>query len=116
MKLSYYTNVISFAPDGKLYPCCGLSTHDMYPMEEYINPHLDINAISQLKRRNILNLKKCHDCKFLLVCGGGCAFRDSDEGNVDLYNTTCLPKNLLEKEISEFFLKLRKEKEVTKNE
>jgi len=110
------TNVISFAPDGKLYPCVGLSTHDMYTLGNYLDPYLDLNAISQIKNRNIINLKKCHDCKFLLICGGGCPFRDSIKGDINIYNTTCLQKNLLESEISEFFFKLRKEKGAKKNE
>jgi len=116
MKLSYYTNVISFVPNGKIYSCSILAMYDMYPIGNYINPYLNINTISQLKKRNILNLKKCHDCKFLLVCGGGCPLRDSVKGDINIYNTTCLQKNLLENEISEFFFKLRKEKEAKKNE
>ena len=109
-------NSISFTPDGKIYPCSLLGMYDMYPIGNYINPDLNIDAIYQLKKRNILNLKKCHECKFLLICGGGCPFRDSIKGNIDIYNTTCLQKNLLENQISEFLFKLRKEKEMKQNE
>jgi len=109
-------NTITFAPEGKIYPCTFFAMYDMYPVGGYINSYLDINAISQLKRRNILNLKKCHNCKFLLVCGGGCPFKDAATGNIDLFNTSCLQKDILENEISEFFFKLRKEKEAKKNE
>jgi len=109
-------NVITFAPEGKIYPCTFFAMYDMHPVGNYINPYLDIEIISRLKKRNVFNLKKCHDCKFLLICGGGCPFKDSIKGNIDLFNTSCLQKDLMENEISEFFFKMRKQKEVNKDE
>jgi len=116
MKLSYYTNVISFAPNGKIYSCLVLATHDICPLGNYLDPYLDLNAISQIKRRNILNLKKCHDCNLLPICGGGCLFKALKNTKIDIWKqTTCMPRNIFEEEMSKFVatnIKIRKEKEV----
>ena len=73
--------------------------------------------IKKLRSRNIFNLKQCQECSILPICGGTCPFRDMNKGDKDILNSvSCMAKDLMENEISEFFFKIRKQKEVNKSE
>jgi len=111
----------SFSPDGKFYPCVSCAENKILPIGEYMpNQELYPANIKKVRSRNIFNLKKCYDCSILPICGGICPFRDMgkeelDGENSDILNSvSCMAKDLMENEISEFFFKIRKETEAKK--
>ena len=108
----------SFSPDGKFYPCISCAENKVFPIGEYMpEQRLYPENIKKLRSRNIFNLKQCQECSILPICGGTCPFRDMNKGDKDILNSvSCMAKDLMENEISEFFFKMRKQKEVNKDE
>ena len=133
MKLSYYTNVIKLKEDKYLLlkpfsrplvvdkeAVRAINSDDSHSeLTDILNKENFITELEkeeEIKRRNILNLQKYYDCKFLLIYGSDPPFRGSIKENIIYQYCMLAEKSIRKNEISEFFFKIRKEKEVNKNE
>lgn len=104
---------LSFLPDGYIYPCLQCESLERLQIGKY-NPKIELyyENMEMLKDRNISNLSQCWDCSLLLICAGGCPFRDMDKdelkdmksGNIShIGTTTCITsKELFEEHLPTF--------------
>ena len=103
-RLNYFTDVISgkepktsiyrcridrsffFSPDGKIYPCIVM---DKYCIGQF-SPEVSLyeDQIEPLTSRTIHCIPMCQQCRYALVCGGGCA-AESLEQYKSLYHPVC---------------------------
>ena len=103
-RLNYFTDIVSgkepktstyrcridrsffFSPDGRIYPCIVM---DNYCIGHYF-PEISFceDRINLLKSRTIQCMPACEQCKYALVCGGGCA-AESLEQHKSLYHPLC---------------------------
>lgn len=117
---AYTCNGAILAPNGKIYSCEFFAMYDLYPIGEYYpKEEIYYDNIHELRKRSIhyiKKIKKCHDCNLLPICGGGCLFKALKNTKIDIWKqTTCMPRNIFEEEMSKFVatnIKIRKEKEV----
>lgn len=63
-----------YDPEGYIYPCFDLVGREETRIGRYW-PNLEMNetALSRWHARDVFSLKRCTGCKYLLLCGGGCA-------------------------------------------
>lgn len=79
--------IFFFSPDGLIYPCIRMS---QYPVGRYFPElFLDDAQITPLKSRTIKVILKCLQCKYALLCRGGCP-ADSLELYGSLFNPLCI--------------------------
>lgn len=79
--------IFFFSPDGLIYPCIQMS---QYPVGRYFPELLlDDTQIAPLKSRTIKAIPKCLQCKYALLCGGGCP-ADSLELYGSLFSPLCI--------------------------
>jgi uncharacterized protein len=85
-------------PDGYIYACPeSIGIPDMAIGRFYPELHFFNDKIKMWTERSILNFRECKDCRFSLVCGGGCpyssilinkeSFRPVCENFQDVYDT-----------------------------
>lgn len=65
------------APDGSLGPCHSLTGKDKYfegnVNDENINPK-ELKNFKEWASRFPLNMRECHSCPYISLCGGGCIY------------------------------------------
>jgi len=67
--------LLIFCPDGLIYACpesIGIKQHaigQFYPEFLFFNSERNI-----WRTKNIFSIPDCRDCKFSLICGGGCTY------------------------------------------
>ncbi len=64
-----------FCPDGYIYTCPESIGNKDISIGKFI-PSLELSTsgMSEWRDRDIMNIKKCKDCKFAPICGGGCPY------------------------------------------
>lgn len=81
---------IIFSPDGQVTTClllAGKNKHYIGTFDED-GVYLDDELKDQWFGRNIFRMEKCKDCKYALVCGGGCPVA-AIEINSDINDPIC---------------------------
>lgn len=74
---------------GIIYKCWFGIGNSNFKVGSYSNElNLDHNLVCKWKNRNILTLPKCVDCKYRLICGGGCASHIIQNG-IDINKEKC---------------------------
>ena len=75
-----------FTPNGSIYPCLTFCGNDKYVIGSYRDGKMTMNEHHDVwKNRDPFVLKNCKDCKYLLLCSGGCPARpnaDADDCGV----------------------------------
>ena len=63
-----------FSPDGNISTCLMLAGKGVYQIGTFdaSEVRIDSNKLNTWTERTIYNLEKCKDCKYSLICGGGC--------------------------------------------
>jgi len=80
-------NQIFYDPYGDMYTCMNaIGIKDLSIGKYY--PKFELNEnFKKYRNRNILNMKKCRECQYRFICGGGCSFnsylRTGDISNPD---------------------------------
>jgi uncharacterized protein len=66
---------IVFDPCGRMFTCPGIVIFPEQKIGEYF-PKIKFshNILREWHRRNVFSLKKCRECKYKFLCGGGCAY------------------------------------------
>jgi len=65
-----------FTPNGNIYPCLTFCGNDEYAIGSYRDGKMLLNERHSLwKNRDPFKMKNCKDCKYLLLCSGGCPAR-----------------------------------------
>ena len=82
-------NSLYVMPDGRVLPC----KHSKFDLGKYTDIptiHHNYRYRELLKRRNLLNFSKCHDCPILGFCRGGCMVtREANKGKPDKLASMC---------------------------
>lgn len=59
---------------GDVYKCIEMTGNRKYAIGRfYPNLHIDKEKEEMWLKRDVINLPRCKDCKYALMCGGGCA-------------------------------------------
>ena len=67
-----------FTPNGNIYPCLTFCGNDNYVIGTYRGDKVFMNEQHNLwKNRDPFEMNNCKDCKYLLLCSGGCPARPS---------------------------------------
>lgn len=61
-----------FFPNGKVSICQASDNEELLIGRFSPDIFIDIDKIMRFHQRNIINMKKCRECKYSLVCRGGC--------------------------------------------
>lgn len=63
-----------FSPDGKISTCLMLAGKDVHQIGTFDSSGvtIDIEKFETWTSRTVDNLEKCKECKYSLICGGGC--------------------------------------------
>lgn len=75
---------------GNIYKCWFGVGNDKFKIGNYISD-LKICDVADTawKKRNIINLKKCIQCKYRYICGGGCANRATIDPDTGIRREKC---------------------------
>ena len=96
-----------FNPDGLIFPCILLES---YPVGTfYPSFSLDEGKMISLKNRVITTLSQCRQCRYALICGGGCP-ADSLERYGTLFRHACIDYPHILKNYIPYLLKSLKNK------
>ncbi len=78
-----------FGAEGLIYPCAECIGKENFAIgRAHPDFFLDEEWEAEWKNRNVLTIPKCSECKYLTLCGGGCAF-SSLANNGSLYIPMC---------------------------
>ena len=101
-----------FAPNGIITTCLRGIGRKEYMIGEFDEKSVSIdkNKLDMWKNRSPFEMKKCKDCKFILLCGGGCA-KSSIMKHEDINCGVC---NDIEKTL-EVYVKYNKDKFIIKD-
>lgn len=78
--IKLYTPSYVFNPDGKVSVCTMTDKPDLIVGTYYPRIQIDRNKIDTLQMRNILDMEKCSNCKYALICRGGCLASSLESG------------------------------------
>jgi len=83
------SNIYVFDPFGTIYPCNNVVGHPEQAIGRFW-PRFEWDEQMRAKwhQRSIANIPKCLQCKYALLCGGGCLYRALVD-NEDLYAPHC---------------------------
>lgn len=78
-----------FSPDGQIYACWESLGKSCSRLGRYApDIEIDQSAVDRWFNRSIATLPECQDCRYALICGGGCAqYAEYNYGN--LYHKYC---------------------------
>lgn len=94
------TSILSkyyFSCNGKIYFCDCINESDGIIGEFYPNQNIEFKEIKNLQDRNVLKIKKCSNCKYKFICGGGCLLSSRtkhQEASCGIFNDDELLDNL----------------------
>ncbi|MFA7016814.1 MAG: radical SAM protein [Candidatus Cloacimonadaceae bacterium] len=84
-----YPGRYCFYPDGKVYTCTDIAGISEYAIGSFI-PQFEFNDNSNgWKHYSVVDLKKCRNCKYLVICNGGCLVTNLCVNN-DVQYSYCL--------------------------
>lgn len=93
------TTLYAFDPEGYIYACTSaIGDVDLSIGKYYPSFYVDEKA-EHMWRKTVFDKKKCKDCKYALVCRGGCIYHSIASGH-DADNPLCPP---IEKELEILF-------------
>ncbi len=96
-----------FSPDGTIHPCIRMSGS---PVGTFFPQFfLDENEINRFMSRNITCMQKCSECRYALVCGGGCP-ADSREQYGSIFHPFCADYPRILKTYIPYLLRTRSRK------
>ncbi len=83
---------------GKIYGCTASCGREEYLLGTYWpEVSLNIKAIETWQCRDVTNIDKCKDCKYDVICGGGCGVVAANRNGGDPLTADCRPiQELLE--------------------
>ncbi|MPM44525.1 hypothetical protein SDC9_91203 [bioreactor metagenome] len=81
-----------FDLNGEIYGCTASCGRQEYLLGTYY-PEVRLNQerISRWKSRSIQTIDKCRDCKYDVICGGGCGVVAANKNNCDPLSPDCRP-------------------------
>lgn len=78
-----------FTPNGNVYPCLTFCGNDKYVVGTYQGDKVTMNEQHNVwKNRDPFEMKNCKDCKYLLLCSGGCPARPNADAEECLIRPT----------------------------
>lgn len=77
---------------GNIYGCTASCGRDEYLLGTYW-PEVNLNTkeINKWKNRNVKNISKCADCKYDVICGGGCGVVAANNNSGSVLSPDCRP-------------------------
>ncbi len=69
------SNQYVFAPDGYVYPCWWGHNEKNRIGRFSDNIYINKELIWNWRKRSIITINKCKNCKYQLLCGGGCTYK-----------------------------------------
>lgn len=77
---------------GKIYGCTASCGRDEYLLGTFW-PEVNLNtdAIDTWKKRNVKSIHECRDCKYDVVCGGGCGVVAANHNDRSILSPDCRP-------------------------
>ncbi|HEX3030086.1 MAG TPA: SPASM domain-containing protein, partial [Clostridia bacterium] len=77
---------------GRIYGCTASCGREEYLLGTYWpEVNLNVDAISTWQKRNVKSIAKCGDCKYDVICGGGCGVVATNKNNGDILSADCRP-------------------------
>ena len=90
---------------GNIYGCtatCGRTEHLLGTFWPEIN--LNEDAINKWKSRDTKNIPECGDCKYDVICGGGCGVVAANKNDGNILSPDCRPvKELIDMGVNYYF-------------
>lgn len=77
---------------GDIYGCTASCGREDFKLGSYwpaVNKN--IVAMDTWKNRNVNNIKECQECKYNIICGGGCGVVAANHHNGEILSTDCRP-------------------------
>ncbi|MBK5245986.1 MAG: radical SAM protein [Peptostreptococcaceae bacterium] len=77
---------------GDIYGCTASCGREDFKLGTYW-PIVEKNntAIESWKNRNVTNIEKCRNCKYDVICGGGCGVVAANKNNGEILSPDCRP-------------------------
>lgn len=77
---------------GEIYGCTASCGREEFLLGTYW-PHIKLNtdAINTWKSRDVRSISKCRDCKYDVICGGGCGVVAANHHRGDILSPDCRP-------------------------
>ena len=75
-----------FTPEGLIFTCLRCVDKKEYSIGNFDENYVNINyeKLNIWKKRNVFDIVKCKNCKFILLCAGGCPFYSLERyGNIN---------------------------------
>jgi uncharacterized protein len=98
-----------FDPDGGIYGCTASCGRREYQLGTYW-PEVSMNtaAVEKWRDRDVLSIEKCTDCRYNVLCGGGCGVVAANAHGGDPLTPDCRPVfELLETGVNHYIGDLR---------
>lgn len=99
-----------FDLNGEIYGCTASCGRQEYLLGKFW-PEVKLNdqAITQWQTRNVVNIKECQDCKYDVICGGGCGVVSANQHQGRVHSPDCRPiKELLDIGVNYYLDDIRK--------
>ncbi|WP_010245023.1 radical SAM/SPASM domain-containing protein [Acetivibrio cellulolyticus] len=95
---------------GKIYGCTASCGREEYLLGTYWPQiELNIDAIKTWQTRDVKSISKCSDCKYDVICGGGCGVVAANQNDGNVHSPDCRPiYELLETGINYYIDNIRK--------
>ncbi len=94
---------------GNIYGCTASCGREEYLLGTFW-PEVDLNsdAINTWKKRDVKSIPKCRDCKYDVICGGGCGIVAANQNNREILSPDCRPiQELIEIGINHYIDEIR---------
>ncbi len=98
-----------FDLNGEIYGCTASCGRQEYLLGTYYpEVHLNHDAVSCWRDRNVLTIEKCRDCKYDVICGGGCGVVAANKNGGSILSPDCRPiQGIAEIGINHYFDDIR---------
>lgn len=94
---------------GKIYGCTASCGRDEYLLGTYW-PEVNLNtkAISTWRQRDVKSIPECRECKYDVICGGGCGVVAANRNSGNILSPDCRPiQSLLDIGVNHYIEDLR---------
>lgn len=95
---------------GEIYGCTASCGREEYSLGTYwpaVNPNKE--AIETWQKRDVRTINKCLDCKYNVICGGGCGIVAANLNNGEILSPDCRPiQELIEIGVNHYIDDIRK--------
>jgi uncharacterized protein len=102
---------------GKIYGCTASCGRDEYLLGTFWpKEDIDTDQVNTWKSRNVKTIPKCRDCKYDVVCGGGCGVIAANHNDGNVLSPDCRPiQDLLDVGINHYIDDIKKMSATTEN-